>query len=71
MGRACLGCLRKSKEAIVAASRGNKEGSSRDEVRRETGKDHVGHVGHNKALILLWKWELFMVLSSRVYDLTF
>lgn len=43
--RLCLVCLRKSKEASVAVSRGNKEQSSRDEVRKVTGQDGVGHCG--------------------------
>ena len=46
------------------------EGRGRHEVERRQGKACGGHVGHNKAVTAL-EWELFMVLSGNVHDLTF
>lgn len=44
-GKECLVCLRKSKEASVAASGWNMEENRRDEVGKVTGQDHGGHCG--------------------------
>lgn len=50
----CPGCLRKSREAHVAAGRRNTREAVEMRAERRQGKACGGHVGHSEALTLLW-----------------